>query len=271
MLPVLLIFVVILFALSIWLFLMYRQAKDIRLVETDLYLKDWPAGFEGIRILFVSDLHREVVPEKIKAELKKKTIDLVLFGGDLVVKDDSFDRVLEEIRFMASLAPSYFVWGNHDYEADYRHFDQLLRSNGIGVLDNRAVLFEVGEDNVWLIGVDDATKGRDDLEFALGDIDQPGFRLLLCHNPTIIKRLEKQHQIGLVLCGHTHGGQVVLPWIGPITGINSFFKTYCSGQYQLLDGETTLFIGNGVGTSHAPLRWGAKPAVYVLTLRKRMD
>lgn len=173
MLPVLLIFVVILFALSIWLFLMYRQAKDIRLVETDLYLKDWPAGFEGIRILFVSDLHREVVPEKIKAELKKKTIDLVLFGGDLVVKDDSFDRVLEEIRFMASLAPSYFVWGNHDYEADYRHFDQLLRSNGIGVLDNRAVLFEVGEDNVWLIGVDDATKGRDDLEFALGDIDQP--------------------------------------------------------------------------------------------------
>jgi predicted MPP superfamily phosphohydrolase len=251
---------------------MQWEAKQLRIIERELALPDWPEGFDGVRFLFITDLHRHIIPEDVRDKLREivteEKIDLVLIGGDITEKGTPIKRVQDNIRFLSSLAPSYFAWGNNDYTGDYRALDIMLREEGITVLDNHAVSFEAGQDRLWLIGVDECSLKRDQLPMALTYIEQPGYRLLLSHSPIIVKKIKDEDQIRGVLSGHTHGGQICLPIIGPITlPPKSFFRKYIAGEYVLRNGRLKLFISKGVGTSTIPLRLLATPEIHILTMR----
>jgi predicted MPP superfamily phosphohydrolase len=253
---------------------MLWEANQLDIKEQELTLSDWPKGFEGVRFLFVTDLHRRSIPEGIRNELRQliaeKNIDLVFIGGDITEKRVPLQKVQDNIRFLGSLAPSYFVWGNNDYSGDYRALDLMLREEGVTVLDNRAVSFEAGQDRLWLVGVDECSLKRDDLTMALADIEPPGYRLLLAHNPIIIKKIKKEDQIRGVLSGHTHGGQICLPLIGPISlPAGSFLRTYIAGEYTLQEGQLKLFVSKGVGTSALPFRLLARPELHILTMKSQ--
>jgi len=244
------------------------EASTLRIDRQDVYLPQWPNGFDGIRILFLSDLHRRKIPENVRAELRQEKFDLVLIGGDITEKGVSFAQVGEQLEFLSSLGLSYFVWGNHDYHVDFRQLDILLREKKVNILDNRAVSFESNGDRLWLVGIDDLSKNRDHLKMALSDIDQPGYKLILCHNPAIVEKLNPADQVHAVFSGHTHGGQICLPGLGPITAKrNSVVSKYLAGKYSLQDGQLTLFVSRGVGTSHVPLRLLAPPELHIFTLR----
>jgi predicted MPP superfamily phosphohydrolase len=251
---------------------MLWEAKQLDIKEQELILPDWPEGFDEVRFLFVTDLHRRLIPKHIRKELRQtiteKKIDLVFIGGDITEKRVSLQQVQDNIRFLSSLAPSYFVWGNNDYTGDYRALDIMLREEGVTVLDNRAVSFEAGQDRLWLVGVDECSLKRDQLSLALADIEQPGYRLLLAHNPIIIKKITAEDQIKGVLSGHTHGGQICLPLIGPISlPPGSFFRKYVAGEYTLQHKQLKLFVSKGVGTSALPLRLLARPEIHILTMK----
>jgi len=254
--------------LAVLILYMYREAKHVQLDKRTLYLNGWPKGFEGITCLFISDLHRQRIPKTILEALQQERIDLVLIGGDITEKGVPLERVRTNMRALSKLAPAYFVWGNHDYDGDYRALDVLLREEKITILDNRSVLFEADSDSLWLIGVDDYSTERDHLGFALSDITQPGFRLLLSHNPMIVEKLTESHQIGGILSGHTHGGQICLPIIGPlIKGKQSVISRFLAGEYQFFEGKTKLFVSRGAGTSKLPLRLGAPAELNLLTIK----
>lgn len=251
---------------------MLWEAKQLDIKEQELILPDWPEGFNEVRFLFVTDLHRRLIPKDIRKEIRQiitqKNIDLVFIGGDITEKRVPLQRVQDNIRFLSSLAPSYFVWGNNDYSGDYRALDIMLREEGVTVLDNRAVSFEAGQDRLWLVGVDECALKRDQLKMALADIEQPGYRLLLAHNPIIVKKIKAEDQIKGVMSGHTHGGQICLPWLGPISlPLGSFYRKYVAGEYTLQQGQLKLFVSKGVGTSALPLRLLARPEIHIFTMK----
>lgn len=244
---------------------MYYQARQQHLVQKTLRLPGLPQGFVGKKFLFVSDFHSAVLDEKIKSKLNQQQIDLILIGGDLTEKQNSMKRVEENLSFLTSLAPCYFVWGNHDYQADFRALDSLLQQKRVHILANDAVMFESDEDKLWLIGVDEASMKRDNLPLALAAIHSPGYRLLLAHNPLIMLRVREEDKIQAVFCGHTHGGQIRVPYLERFI-LGKYYYKYRAGEYWLLNRTCKLFVGKGIGTSHIPLRLGAPAEIYLFKL-----
>ncbi|ANB59934.1 metallophosphoesterase [Anoxybacteroides amylolyticum] len=236
---------------------MWWEAHRNRVVSVELSFPTFPESVRALTIFFISDIHRRVVSEKLLARVKGN-VDFVVIGGDLMEKGVPFHRVKENIRRLKQIGPVYFVWGNNDYEADYRELDALLWQEGVHVLANSAAMFEseLGE-KVALIGIDDISKRRAHLDLAIAEVDQSAFRIVVCHNPDIVRIIQPQHGISLVLSGHTHGGQIRL----------GRFGLYEKGGVKEGNG-TTLFVSNGYGTTNVPFRFGVPAEVNIVTIRR---
>ncbi|RRN73012.1 metallophosphoesterase [Peribacillus simplex] len=236
---------------------MWRTAKQDRLIFQDLYFKDFPEGFGNMRIFFISDLHRRIISDKLIEGARDKA-DLVIIGGDIRESGVPIERVEKNILKLKELGPLYFVWGNNDYEGDFHELDATLLKHGVKMLDNTAVSFESQNGRkIALLGIDDITEERDRLDLALSDCGNEAFRILVSHNPLIMKQLIPEHQIGLVLSGHTHGGQIRIFGLGPYK-IGSIKK----------EGECLFMTSNGYGTSTVPLRLEAKPETHLFNLKR---
>ena len=133
------------------------------------------------------------------------------------------------------------VYGNHDYDDDIRPFEVMLQSERVRLLHNESVVLEQEDGSrIRLAGVDDPRTKRDRLKIAISEPEDGDqlFTLLLAHDPAIAFRMGKSDSIDLVLCGHTHGGQVALPFIGPVMRW-PFGQTYWRGWFDLPKRETT--------------------------------
>ncbi|MGG1399529.1 metallophosphoesterase [Bacillus salipaludis] len=236
---------------------MIREAFLNQVREEEIEFSDFPNSFGKVTLFFISDIHRRSISDKIIHTVKGRT-DIVIIGGDLTEKGVPFSKVKENLKKLKSLGPVYFVWGNNDYEVDYHELDAIFLDFGVKVLDNTAVTFESGDgDKLCLLGVDDLSQDRDRLDFALMDADPNSFKILASHYPNITDKIKAQHEIRLVLSGHTHGGQI------HILGYSPFKK----GQLKKLE-NTTLLISNGYGTTTVPLRLGAPAESHLITLKK---
>lgn len=236
---------------------MWREANLNRVLVHTLSFSNFPKSFGKITIFFISDIHRREVSEKIINEVKGKA-DIVIIGGDLTEKGVPFDRVKKNLQLIKTVGPTYFVWGNNDYEVEYHELDSLLLSMGIKILDNTAMFFESGEgEKVALLGIDDLREGRSRLDLALLDAgDEADFKILVSHNPEIKSEFQPDYKINFLLSGHTHGGQIRF-WK---------FGLYPKGGVEYKNG-TTIFVSNGYGTSGVPLRLGAPPETHLITLQ----
>ncbi|WP_010284285.1 metallophosphoesterase [Bacillus timonensis] len=248
-------FGIMLMGVLLLLYMLY-EAKIDRVVNHTLRFSDFPNSFGEITIFFISDIHRRVVSENIINEVKGKA-DIVIIGGDLTEKGVPFERVQKNLQRIKAIGPTYFVWGNNDYEVEYHELDSLLLSMGIKILDNTAMFFETGEgEKIALLGIDDLREGRSRLDLALLDAgNEADFKILVSHNPEIKSQLQPNYKINVLLSGHTHGGQIRF-WK---------FGLYPKGGVENKNG-TTIFVSNGYGTSGVPLRFGAPPETHLITL-----
>ncbi|WNS74059.1 metallophosphoesterase [Bacillus sp. DTU_2020_1000418_1_SI_GHA_SEK_038] len=236
---------------------MYKEANADRVSLNHLSFENFPASFGEVKIFFISDIHKRVVSDKIIEDVRLLKPNIVIIGGDLVEKGVPLQRVKENLAKLKTLGPVYFVWGNNDYEVNFRELDTIFLDFGVKVLDNTAVSFESETgDQFILLGVDDMSKKRDRLDLALLDAGQTGFRVLVSHSPQIMSKIKKEHQISLVLSGHTHGGQIHILGYSP----------YEKGGIKKRK-ETTLLISNGYGTTALPLRLGAKAETHLITIK----
>jgi uncharacterized protein len=236
---------------------MYKQAHEDNVVTHEIALEHFPQTFSEVNIFFISDIHRRVVSKKLLGQIQKE-IDIVVIGGDLVEKGVPLTRVKENLIRLRALGPIYFVWGNNDEEVNQKDLDALFVEMNVKVLDNTAIHFESYEgEKIALLGVDDLVLKRTDLQAALAASEEDAFRILVSHNPEIIRMVEADNRISLILSGHTHGGQIRLFGMGP----------YEHGGIKE-DERGIHVISNGYGTTSLPLRLGAKAQAHVLTLKK---
>ena len=256
---------------------MVREAFRVRLRREEVVLPRLPAAFDGFRILFVSDIHRRTVrPLASRLAGEAGGADLVLIGGDLTERGVPAARVRENVRLLSGIAPVYMVFGNHDYDEDAESLAELLREERVVLLRNDSRILERDGQAIRVAGVDDLSAGRDDVRAALRG-GRPGRRpsctILLAHDPLIIEKMtaEDARLTDLILAGHTHGGQIVLPLVGPLArghvhylrGWRPLPRHKTAGSA----GRPRLFVSCGYGTSHLPLRLLAPAEAHLFTLR----
>jgi predicted MPP superfamily phosphohydrolase len=231
-----------------------------------------PADFEGVRIIFLSDIHfsRTFPLDHLKGlfELTNGlSPDMILMGGDYVTKDpDLIAPFFEEAKTLTAPLGVYGVLGNHDRRTDAQLSEQAMRQSGITLLDNFAVWIKKGGSRIRVGGVGDLTTGTQNIEPMLKGTEKNDLMILVTHHPDYAEQLLPEDRIDLMFCGHTHGGQISFmgKWIPPWPG--SAKLKYLTGVIK--QGCTTVIVSNGIGTIGPPIRIFAAPQIWEVTLSK---
>ncbi|MBY9081625.1 metallophosphoesterase family protein [Paenibacillus sp. HN-1] len=252
---------------------MVVSAYGRRIVETEIMLEKLPAALDGFRILLVTDIHRRRLPKRLPSCLGRG-VNLVLLGGDMTEKNAPLHRLESNLDLLAPVAPVYAVHGNHDYKAEIAKVDEILHGHGVRLLLDENVPLDSGQEKFWLTGVDYPRSGGKIAYAPLPDLpvgSEGAFRIILVHDPMWLMQRSSVPS-DLVLAGHTHGGQVLLPVIGR-RHVETFYHTYSAGFYDWprsdgTGGTATVFISRGYGTAHLPLRFRSPAEINVLTLRR---
>lgn len=228
------------------------------------------AHLDGLTIAFATDLHvgphfpASALEPSIRM-LERVNADIVLFGGDYISESPRYlSEVQEPLRRMAATAKigAWGMLGNHDVANVRDRVMEMFEPTSIRILTNEAVEIETGKGPLWLVSIDDALLGSARLEQAFAGVPADAPRIAMWHEPDLVERVEPFGPF-LLLSGHTHGGQVRLPVLGPVAA-PKLGKRYVSGRYTL--GDMTLFVSNGIGMYRPPVRFNCPPEVVVFTL-----
>jgi predicted MPP superfamily phosphohydrolase len=232
--------------------------------------------FDGYRIAHLSDLHIGTMTPK-EAGLRwtraanRAAPDLAVITGDLVTSGTLFyDDIAAVVGDLRARDGVFVSMGNHDYFGDGEPLVRKLRATGANVLRNEGLLLERGESadgqphGLWLSAIDDTWTRRDDMDRALAKCPQTASAILLAHDPARFPAAAAKG-VALTLSGHTHGGQVAIPFFARQLSLSHLAHKFHLGLYKL--GQSTLYVHPGLGTTGPPMRLGVAPAVVVLTLR----
>lgn len=227
----------------------YRSIIDGRL----------PEEFDKYCIFFISDIHRRKINLKTLQTIQND-IDIVVIGGDLTEKGVPIERTRQNLIALKQFGvPIYFIWGNNDYEINFKKLNQVLQEENVVILKDSYIDIKRNSSTLSLIGFDyhedEESSGKLDWQQIKG-----AYRLLLTHVPRSFYDLDPhiQKSIHTVLAGHTHGGQI---------------RIFGKGFYQRgglhLSGETNIFISEGYGYTFLPFRLQTNAECHVLTFRKQ--
>lgn len=240
------------------------ERHQIERITRDLSVRGLPPALDGLRIGMITDVHHSsVVPaediSRAVALLKDASPDIIVLGGDYI---SFFDRAyvspVAELLAPLAAAPqgSFAVLGNHD---DEKEMPAALTARGFTVLKDQRTSLTINGERLDLAGIRFWTRSSSEVANVLRGTG--GTTILLAHDP---RRLTEASalDVQLVLSGHTHGGQVVLPGIGAVAG----------RKFPVLAGSatkenTTIFVSRGVGTVYVPMRINCPPDIAILTLR----
>lgn len=248
------IFLVLLLLSIFLLFHMYKEAH-LNIVRKHEFSFSNTKFEKPLRIFFISDIHRRTIHPTILEKVKEQ-VDLVIIGGDLLEKGVPIQRIDQNIKTLKSLGPLYFVWGNNDNEIEQNALFSIFQKWDVHILKNESSLMKHHQKNWTLVGVDDMNTGHADIDYALQDIEETEFKILVSHNPMVMDLVQVEHKISLVLSGHTHGGQIRILGFGP----------YEKGKTHIQNGMIQI-ISNGYGTTGIPLRLGAKPETHYIVIK----
>ena len=228
-----------------------------------------PSAFDGFRIVQLSDIHhgpfssRKQIEQAVDTANRLKP-DIIALTGDYISKERHYAAPCAEMlgRLKAQYGV-YAVMGNHDHWVDAPLLTDLFRAEGITVLINEGMHFEKDGAAFWLAGVDDTMVGLEDLSLALAGARHDEMKLVLAHNPIILRRAARA-SVDLVLSGHTHGGQVAISGERSTT-VRGARKRLLKGLGRL--GNTQIYVNRGLGTVVLPIRYGCPPEISLLELR----
>jgi hypothetical protein len=230
-----------------------------------------PAGWDGARIALLSDLHhgRLIDLNHIRAAVTAANAsrpDLVILLGDYVTRGEGimgeFGQVLGELRAPLGVLA---VCGNHDHWTSLTGIRAMLADNGIDVLHNEHRILTRDGDALCFAGVDDFTAGVPDLATAVAEAPPESPRILLSHNPDYADWMPDDIRVDLMLCGHTHGGQVRIPLLGaPVLPLLN--RRYAAGLIET--DRTRLYVSRGIGMVGIPVRLNCRPELPIVTLRR---
>jgi predicted MPP superfamily phosphohydrolase len=249
----------------------FAEPYSLAVERHTIHLRRLPEAFDGLRIVQLSDIHhspftgREQIERAVKLA-NSLNPDIIALTGDYVSHEREYAAPCAEM--LGRLRARYGVFailGNHDHWTDAPLITDLFRAEGIRMLVNEGLSFEHPEQRgtaFWLAGVDDTMVGLEDLPLALAGSSPDEFKLLLAHNPIILRRAARAG-VDLVLSGHTHGGQIT--WRAERSPSGRPRRRLLRGLGQRH--ETQIYVSRGLGTVVLPVRYGCLPEVSLLELR----
>jgi predicted MPP superfamily phosphohydrolase len=225
-----------------------------------------PLGSAPIRVVHLTDIHSDKTPRlesMLPATIKALAPDLIVLTGDYVRRRSGPPVFRQFLSELSKIAPTFAVKGN--WETDFYWEYELLKGTGAQELDGKAVRMEIHGAPIWVVGL--SANNESALPRTLAAVPPNEFRLLLYHYPDILKEAAAQG-VDLYLAGHTHGGQVALPFYGALVTFSKFDKRYESGLFQ--EGSTWMYVSRGIGLGGGLLpkfRFFAPPELAVFELR----
>ena len=255
---------------SIFLYSWLVEPNWIEINYLQLTLPHLAPEFEQYRIVQISDIHtdrwmNQARLSRIFRLINEQQPDLVAITGDFATRNQQ--------RFLPNLAATIgqltpkdktvAVLGNHDYWVDPEAVKQILEQTDIVNLDNTVYTLKRGTATLYVAGVDDIFVGKDRLDLVLKQLPSNGSAILLAHEPDFAESSAATGRFDLQLSGHSHAGQIRLPFLKPFL-LPSLGEKYYAGLYQV--GKMILYTNRGIGTNILPLRFNVRPEITVFTL-----
>ncbi|WP_102412339.1 metallophosphoesterase [Beduinella massiliensis] len=255
----------------------------LRVEQKTLAFSELPQGFDGLRVAFLSDIHYGPFfsADRLDALVSRVNAlrpDLVLLGGDYANDSDGAVAFFQMRPAFSARLGVYAVPGNHDRVMPESNRDLLegaMSAAGIVPLFNRTVPLTLSSgETIYLSGIDDYGNGHPDAVQAARSVRRDDFLIFLTHNPDAIPSFQEIPALDgstdwadLILCGHTHGGQVTLFGQKALFSVTSYGERYRTGWKE--ENGAQILISNGVGTSVVPMRFFAPPQIHLLTLTRQ--
>jgi uncharacterized protein len=242
-------------------------------IEVSLSLSRLPTAFSGYRIVQISDIHagEQFMPRHLGSVVEKVLElkpDLVLMTGDFVYSSPKMtDEILKSTGYwlarITETLPTFAVMGNHDYWWDVDRVREMLDAANIKELANDFFTLERNGQQLHLCGVDDFYERHAKLEPILSRLPEDGCAILMAHEPDFADKSSAVMRFDLQISGHSHGGQVVIPFYGPPI-LPHYGRKYPSGLYKVQ--EMYQYTNRGIGMVFPYVRFLCRPEITVFTL-----
>lgn len=236
-------------------------------------------SFSGLKIVHFSDLHYLRVTNKntlkqVVEEINLINPDIVFFTGDLIDKDFKLNdkeknNLISELSSIKSKYGKYAILGNHDYMKEEELFKEIYSSSNFILLQNSYdIVYGNNNDKLFIGGLDTYTFDKADISKVMeyfSDNEDINYKIILCHEPDYIDTIVKDYHVDLVLSGHSHNGQINIPFIKKYF-LPKGSRKYYDNYYKVQD--TDLYISSGIGLSRLNLRMFNKPSINFYRINK---
>jgi hypothetical protein len=264
----------ILFAMGIAIWAFFIEPNRLVTRHETLQIERWPVELSDLKIAVLSDIHaggRFIDDRKLRLIVERTNQlqpDLVVILGDFIsggrdhhaMDPEHFAPILKDLHAPLGV---YSVLGNHDWWFDGERVRRALEANGIKVLENDITQIQARGRSFWLLGLADLWTRAPRSEQSLAKVPEGDLIIAMAHNPDVFPQLPER--VRLFLAGHTHGGQVRLPFIGTVVHTSDYGDRYEAGH--VFENGHHLFVTTGIGTSIIPVRFGVPPEIVLLTVK----
>ena len=254
----------------LFIYARYLGTSGLVIKEYSIINEKIPLNFHGLKIVQFSDLHygttiKEDELKNVINKINELNPDIIFFTGDLIdntykISEDEEKLITEELNKLKPNIGFYAVRGNHDIN---NNFENIIKNTNIELLNNQNKLlyFNNSFTPIILIALDDNLKGTQNIDNAFNFEDNDYYKILITHEPDDYDKIPKN--VNLFLAGHSHLGQVRLPFIGSVYNMEGA-KKYKEEKYEIDD--TNLFISGGLGTTKIKYRFLDKPSINFFRL-----
>lgn len=272
-------FVILLILFFVILFVIYSN-KKIDITKYIISDERIPDEFDGFRIVNVSDFHNRFFGKDssyLLSAIKKSLPDIIVITGDIIDRRNlNIERSVGFVSEAVKIAPIYYVTGNHEAAMDnFEHLIDGIVASGAEYMDNRVVCINRGNSCIELMGIKDSALGVGLQESKLSEIcfddlnslstNSVNYKILLAHRPEFFDIYASNAD--MVFCGHAHGGQFRIPFIGGLFAPGQgLFPKLTSGRHT--KSGTDMIISRGIGNSSFPVRINNHPELVVVELKR---
>lgn len=255
------------------LYALFVEPFQLRIKEWNVASKSWQGNSE-LKIVLLADIHAGkpwMTPERIEKIVKQTnnlSPDIILLLGDYVATHPFKISVppqegIAPLRNLKAACGVYAIYGNHDFDNRISGWRNALKKTGIPIFENNVLKVKCGDMNFWLAGLQDQIYQHPNIVNTMKKITDNAPILMMMHEPDLLPEIP--FRVTLTMAGHTHGGQIRLPWIGPILVPSKYGTRYAYGYIKEKGKE--MIVSGGLGMSIVPLRFLTPPEITLIRLK----
>ena len=272
-------FILLLIILLLLIYCRYEGTRGLITKEYKIETNSIPSSFDGLKVLHFSDLHYlrvidDNMLKKVVEEINLINPDIVIFTGDLIDKDFNIndkqkEQLITLLKSINSKYGKYSIIGNHDYIKDKEEIETIYNESNFILLQNTYdIIYNSENEKIFLGGLDTYSYDKADIDKVMNyfkDNDNIDYKIILVHEPDYIDTITSKYDVDLVLAGHSHNGQINIPFIKNFIlpyGSKKYYKNYYNVD------NTPLYISSGIGESRINLRFLNKPSINFYRINK---